>query len=213
MKWIRIVLPASILIASGGHAQLEELFSRHTQILRPRGAFAAVLVKASPGGGGGWRTIQVESAGLRLAAPAKASADTEAAGSRLVQVVLSDSPERPRPVFRVDRFEPGAGDSKSVDPDYAADYAEQYPDEAFAGKFAVSDSGYVLLKKPGTAFAMVGGTYLQGGARLYRLQWAYLSPERHLFATFDCAERDWGRYEEQVARMLLSLDVTQRRAK
>jgi hypothetical protein len=200
----------AVLLASGASAEVEELFSKYVQVFRPKGEFAARLVRLSPPAGAGWKEKEDPGVGYRMLLPASAVVDAKPAGSRLLEVVIGDKKTRPRPVLRIDSFAPGKEDPTAVDPDYADSYADQYPDAAFNGKFALIDRGYVLLDKK-LGFAMVGGVHPEGATRAYRLQWAFLSKERQLFLTFDCAEEDWPVYEDAVAQMLLSFQMPKRR--
>lgn len=187
-------------------AKVEEVFSRHIQVFQPQGPLAQRLIRLNPPAGSEWQEVQVPAAGLTLKVPAGAAVDGAAQGSRILQVALSDAPSRPRPLLRVDRFAPAEGDPVDIDADYAAQYAEQYPEQAFKGKFTVTDSGMLVLRKK-VNLAMVGGTYLQGAAPAFRVQCAYLSKDRQLFFTFDCSEKDWDLYADRVAQILLSLEI------
>jgi hypothetical protein len=194
------------------HAQLEELFSRHVRVFHPTGEFAPRLIRHAPPSGPGWRQVEDAKSGYRIMIPATAQADTASTGSRVLQVPLSDAAARPRPVLRIDVFEPQPGDPTAVDADYAARYAEEYPEAAFGGKFTVTDNGLVALPKK-LNLAMVGGTYLQGAASAVRFQFAYLGKERQLFLTFDCAEKDWSQHSDLLAQILLSFEMPHRRGK
>ena len=201
------IAAAALAIACGAaHAQLQELFSRYVNVYRPEGEFAPRLIKLRPAGGAGWQTIENAKWGFRIALPADRKPDTTPAENRVLEVVLSDKPTRPRPVLRIDAFSPKPDEPTAIDAEYAQAYAEQYPQAAFGGKFNLADSGYVVLGKK-LNMAMVGGTYAQGAARAYRLQWSYLDPDRQLFLTFDCAESEWNDYADTVGRILLRLEV------
>jgi hypothetical protein len=91
-------------------------------------------------------------------------------------------------------------------------YADDYSEAAFHGKFTVTDRGYVVTEKK-AGFALVGGTYTQGAATAHRVQWAYLDRDAQLFITFDCSDGEWGRYEDTVGEMLLSLELERSRRK
>jgi hypothetical protein len=187
----------------------EEILSPHVQVLHPHGDFAQALIKQTPASGEGWRDVEDRVHNFRITVPSRAQVETKASESRVLQVVLTDAPARPRPVLRIDAFTPGADDPTEVDPEYTARYVEQYPDEAFKGKFTVTDSGTVILKKQ--SLAMVGGLHPQAGDQAFRLQCAYLSRDQQLFLTFDCAEKDWPQYAETVARILLSFEPARRK--
>lgn len=198
-----VVLSATALAA---HAQVEEIFSRHVRVFHPRGDFPQLLVRQNPPAGGGWKKVEEPDLGFRLSVPANATVDTKPAESRIMEVVFPTTAGKTRPVFRIDRFSPGDDDPTEVDADYADRYAADYSKAAFGGKFTVSDSGMVSRDRR-ASFAMVGGTYALGAAAMYRLQWAYLAKDQQLFATFDCAARDWPAYADQVTQMLLSWEL------
>jgi hypothetical protein len=185
---------------------VEELFSRHIQVFQPQGIFSQRLIKLGPGSGDAWTEAGGDAAGFRLKVPADAEVDREPKESRVLRVHLGDASERPRATLRIDRFTPGKDGPVQVDAEYAAAYAEEYPEQAFDGKFSLTDSGFLVLRKK-LNLAMVGGTYQQGASRCFRLQCAYLGRDRQLFFTFDCGEREWDRYAEQVGRILLSFSV------
>ena len=168
------------------------------------------MIRLSPPSGGGWKDADAATAGIRLKAPPDARVDASPDGSRVLLVTLADSPSRPRPALRVDRFAPRDGDPVDIDAEYAAAYAEQYSQAAFQGKLDVSESGQLVLRKK-TNMAMVGGIYPYGAARAFRLQCVYLAADRQFFVTFDCAEQDWPLYEDRVGQMLLSLEIRQPR--
>jgi len=206
MRAAVVLLSTLVLAPLVAQAQVEELVSPYVQVFAPHGDFVRTLIRVKPAGGDGWKMVGDPKLGCRLAAPQAAAVDATPSGSRILQVVLSNSPTRPRPILRVDQFKPDPGEPTAVDSQYAADYAEQYGERAFAGRFTVSDSGHIVLRKR-VNLAMVGGVYKQGAASAYRLQAAHLSADRQLFFTFDCAEKDRELYQETVAQMLLSLEV------
>lgn len=194
------------ITAAASRAEVEELFSRHIRVLQPKGDFAKKLIKAEPPeGGDGWHEIGDPKHGFRILVPARTRPDQSAGGSCVLRVALSDSPTPPRPLLRIDVFRPQPGEPESVDADYAAEYARQYPEHGFRGRFSVTDSGFARIRKQ--AFAFVGGAYTEGGARAYRLQWVHLAKDRQLFVTFDCAEDRWPEYADTVARVMLGLKV------
>jgi hypothetical protein len=205
MRRICALLVVCCAAAAGASAQLEQLFSRHLEIRQPRGDFPPRLIRLQPGTGQGWKTSEDTKNGFKIGVPSAAAVDSTPTGSRVLQVTLGESSSRPNPVFRIDAFEPGKDDPISIDEQYAADYAEEYPDRAFAGKFNVTDSGLLMLAKKGN-LAMVGGNHQIGAGRAYRLQCAFLSKERQLFLTFDCAQNDWPRFMDVVGAMLLSFE-------
>jgi hypothetical protein len=208
---IRIPLIAVVLLGAAGPVapQIQEIFSKWVQVFNPIGAFPQLLIKNAPASGEGWREVKPEKDDFRMLAPDDALLDTTPREARLVHVVLAGGPQRPRPVFRVDRFTPDEGDPTAVDQKAAIEYAETYGEEQFDGKFSVGDSGMLLLGKK-HSLAMVGGSYLQGAVRCYRLQCVYLARDRKLFITFDCQESDWAKHAPVVARMLLSMDLGKR---
>jgi hypothetical protein len=208
---VRFLAPAGIVLALASLpvcADLEELFSRYVQVLKPRGPFVQQLIKVSPGSGDGWRSVDDPRHGLALAVPESADVDAAPKESRVFQAVLDKSATRPRPVFRVDVFPAGKDEPDDVDLDYLKELVDAYPEQTFGGRFSVTDSGMVVMKK--TNLAMVGGVGVQGGARSYRMQWSTLSKEQHVFLTFDCAEGEWDRYADTVARILLSFTLTRK---
>ncbi|MCC2672853.1 MAG: hypothetical protein K0Q72_5325 [Armatimonadetes bacterium] len=202
----------SLLAAAAATAQVEEIYSRHIRIFRPRGDLPRLLIRQSPPTGSGWKRVEREELGLHLSAPADASVDLMAAENRILQVTLAGSKAVPPPVLRVDRFVPGADDPTEVDAEYAESYAAEYPKAAFNGKFNVTDSGLVTRDRK-VNFAMVAGSYATGAVETFRIQWAYLSKGQQLFVTFDCAAREWPRYSGPVSQMLLSLELDRRKEK
>lgn len=192
-------------------AQVEEIFSRHIRVFRPRGDFAHLLVRQNPPVGGGWKKIEGPELGFRLSVPVNSTVDQKVADSRVLEVTLPGGTGKPR-VLRIDRFTPGADEPTEVDANYAEQYAAEYPKAAFGGKFTVADSGMVTRDRK-VAFAMVGGTYAVGASEAYRVQWAYLGKDQQLFATFDCAVRDWAGLSDQVAQILLSWELDRRKGK
>jgi hypothetical protein len=202
-RWAGVGLALCCAAAS---AQVEELFSRHVRVFKPQGEFAPRLIKLSPASGDGWREVKSAEQGFRMFVPAAAQIDATPAESRVLEVVLSDSPARPRPLLRIDVFTPRKDDPARIDAEYVESYTEQYPEEAFGGKFKVTDSGLILLR--GSSLAMIGGTYEKGAVGAYRHQWSYLSKKQQLFITFDCAEQEWERYADTIGSMLLSLKLS-----
>src|SRR5688572_16255696 len=82
----RYVAPL-LLMAAAASAQLEELYSRHVRVIRPKGEFAARLVRLEPPGDG-WREVTSRGHGFRLLLPKSASLDEVTNGSRVLEVVL-----------------------------------------------------------------------------------------------------------------------------
>jgi hypothetical protein len=201
---------AVALVPSAGRGQLEELVSPHVRVLKPVGHFAQRLIKLVPPqagrAGAAWKQQAVDGDALRLRLPPGADVSPTSSGSRVLLAILPGGDAKLRPTLRVDAFDPGPEDPTEVDAEYAQDFVAQYPERAFAGKFAVGDSGMVVLPK-GHVFAMIGGSYSAEKARAYRLQWSYLGKSRQYFVTFDCAEREWEGYEDLLARILLSLEL------
>lgn len=212
---MRRAMAVTVLVAAGiagaACAQLEELFSEHVQIHNPVGMFAPRLIKLRPPGSEGWKSVAVPDAALKLSLPEGAAVETEKRESRVLLATLTEGEKRPRPALRIDVFTPQPGETSEVDPDYAKEYAEEYPQQAFQGKFTVTDSGMVVLRKQ--PLAMVGGNYQAGASATpaYRLQWSYLSKERQIFLTFDCREEEWEQYADRVGRILLSLELPRRK--
>lgn len=201
-----LALSAAAAPAVTARDGVEELFSRHIQVMQPQGPLAQRLIRLNPPAGTDWQEIQLPDSGLRLKVPAGMAVDRQPQDSRVLQVAFSDGPTRPRPLLRIDRFTPAEGDPAVIDAEYAAQYAEEYPEQAFKGKFTVTDSGLLVLRKK-VNLALVGGTYLQGAAPAFRVQCAYLSKDRQLFLTFDCSEKDWDLYADQLAQVILSLEI------
>jgi hypothetical protein len=146
----RVVLAGVALLATGlrrggAEGQLEEAFSRHVRVVRPRGSFAVRLTRAEPGSGSEWKLLHVEGAGLRLALPAAARVERSASGTPAAHVFLAEGERRPRPSLRVDVYPAGEEAPTVVDEDYATRYAEEYSRAAFEGRFAVTDRGMVEL--------------------------------------------------------------------
>src|SRR5689334_21277776 len=98
MNLNRLALAVSLAAVAAAPAfAVEEIFSRTAQIFQPHGETPQRLIKLSPPAGAGWRDV---SAGdFRLKVPAAAQIDDRPDGSRVLQVVLTDAPERPRPVL------------------------------------------------------------------------------------------------------------------
>ncbi len=197
-------------VAVGARAQ-EELFSRHVRVLRPQGPFTRLLIRATPGSGAGWKDVDHLAQGYRLRLPPGVSADLEPSGTRTLEAVFSDTAARPRPVLRVDVFKPEEDEATSVDLGYLAELIEEYPKQAFDGRFAVTDSALLVINRQ--SYAMIGGTYTQGAARAYRLQVTRLDRDRQVYVTFDCAENDWQRFSEPVARLLLTLEAPREKSR
>jgi hypothetical protein len=174
------------------------------QVWKPQGSFVQQLIKVAPAGGDGWREVEDAQHHFKLTVPAGATLDIHPNGSRVLQAVLTDQPSRPRPVLRVDVFRAGKDDPEDVDVEYLAKLLQAYPEQTFGGRFAVTDSGLVVLKK--TNLAMIGGVGVNGAVRTYRMQWSQLGPDQQVFLTFDCAETEWEKYSETVARILLSFE-------
>jgi hypothetical protein len=206
----RCLIPlAAVVLASAAGAQVAEIFSKHVSVFQPQGPFAQQLIKTTPGSGDDWRPVDDRRTGYRIMIPESAEVDPKPSGNRVLQVVLAGGPQKPAPIFRVDAFTPEEDDPTEITEKYAADYAENYPELAFNGKFTVSDSGMVVVprKKLKTTLALVGGSYLQGAVPCYRVQCTYLSKAKQIFFTFDCPEKDWVRHSPTLAAMLLSLEV------
>lgn len=201
-----------LCLAATAAAEVEEIFSRHVRVFRPKGEFAAALIRLAPASGAGWKQVGGEKAGFRAFVPNDAGVVDAPDGNQVLAVTLASTVATPRPTLRVHRYAPEPGHPTRVDQDYADEYAAQYPETAFKGKFTVTDSGLVVKDRK-TSFAMVGGSYLLGAAGAYRLQWAHLDESAQWFVTFDCSERDWPRYSDQVGRMLLSLGIERPRKK
>jgi len=204
MRYHWLPLGAALALAGAiARGDVEELFSRHVRVLRPRGAFTGRVIKLTPPEGEDWRDVVDDATGYRLKLPAAAQVETKREETRVLRAVLEDTPARPRPVLRIDTFPPAPGEPAVANRSYAERYAEQYP-QTFGGKFAVTDSALVELPKK-QRLALVGGTYGEGANRGYRVQWTHLRKDRHVVFTFDCAETEWPKYEDTVGRILLSL--------
>jgi hypothetical protein len=212
MRTASLAFLATVLATAAAFAQVEEIYSRHVRIFRPRGDLPRLLIRLNPPAGAGWKKVEPAGLGLRITAPADATVDLTAAENRILQVTLPGGKLSPPPVLRVDRFAPGADDPTEVDADYAQTYAEEYSKAAFNGKFTVSDSGLVTRERK-VNYAMVAGSYATGAVETYRIQWAHLSKDQQLFVTFDCAAREWPRFAEQVGQMLVSLELDRRKEK
>jgi hypothetical protein len=202
MRLMIAVIAAAAAACGPARSQVEELFSRHVQVFRPQGEFARQLIRSTPPSGAGWREVSDRKHGYRLMLPAEIEPDTEPQGTRTLRAVFTELQVRPKPVLRVDVFPAQEGDPETVDQEYVEALVEQYPEQAFEGRFTVTDSGLVVRNKQ--PLALIGGTFTQGAAQVYRLQWCHLDRERQVFVTFDCAEGERERYEETVARILLS---------
>jgi hypothetical protein len=207
--WITTVVVTLSMVGMACAQQLEELFSQYVQVKNPTGLFVQRLIKVQPGGGDGWKAVSLPEVGLKLRLPAAITPDVKPNGSRVLLATFAEGDARPRPALRIDVFTPQPDEPSLVDPEYAKEYAEAYPEQAFKGRFTVTDSGMVVLQK--LPLAMVGGTYQAGAAAAYRLQWSYLSKERQYFLTFDCPEGEWANYADSVARILLSVELPKRK--
>lgn len=210
---LHLLIPMTALaVAIPVSAQVAEIFSKHVSVFTPEGEFAQTLIKNAPANGEGWRLVDDQKHGFKLMIPEDAKVDVMPNGSRVLHVTLPGGPQKPAPVFRIDVFKPEEDDPTEIDEKYAVEYAENYPELAFNGKFSVADSGMIQLKKRKikTNMAMVGGAYLQGAVPAYRLQCALLSKDQQMFLTFDCQERDWARHAPVIARMLLSYEAQAR---
>lgn len=204
-----LLIPTVVLAAGSVAAgEVAEIFSKHVSVFKPRGEFAQTLIKNAPAVGDGWRLVDDRNSGFKLPIPEDAEVDTKPQGSRVLRLVMAGGPQKPAPVFRVDAFKPEADDPTEVDEMYAEEYADNYPELAFNGKFSVIDSGLIQLtrKKTKLRMAYVGGTYLQGAVPCYRLQCAMLGKDQQLFLTFDCPEKDWAKHAPVVSRMLLAFE-------
>lgn len=193
-------------------AEVEEIFSRHVRVFRPKGEFAAGLIRVAPAAGAGWRPVGGETAGFRCMVPTDSEVDETAQGDQVLAITLASTAVTPRPTLRVHRYKPGPGDPDKVDQDYADEYAAQYGRTAFKGKFTLTDSGLVVRDRK-INFAMVGGSYRLGATNAYRLQWAHLDETAQWFLTFDCSEQDWPSHSEQIGRLLLSFSIDRPRKK
>lgn len=201
----------ALLSAGIASAQVQEIFSKHVVIQTPRGEFARQLIKFLPAEGKEWQPVSLTDTGIRLLAPQNAAVDTQPKGSRRAEIALGTEVEKPRAKLRIDVFLPQAGEPTDVDQDYANDYAAEYGDQAFKGKFEVTDSGLVLLEKKQPPMAMVGGLYTAGESPAYRIQLCSLTKQRQVFLTFDCPEGKKDTYTPILAKMLLTLDLNDKR--
>jgi hypothetical protein len=208
LRLLSVVLALTCGVAS---AQLEEIFSRYVTVAKPKGAFADRLIRLRPPAGTAWKEVEDAKSGLRLKIPADAQVDAKAAGSRVLAVQLAGGAPRPRPGLRVDLFTPEKGDETQVDAEYATEYAERYSESSFNGKFNLTDSGMLVLDKKYN-LAMVGGAYPVAAVQATRLQCQYLSRDRQIMVTFDCAQQDWDTYQDTVGQILLSLDFSHLKA-
>lgn len=200
-----------ILTAGIAAAQVQEIFSKQVTIQAPQGEFARQLIKFSPAEGKEWKPVSVPESGIRLLVPQSAEVNIEAKDSRLAEIALGPETEKPRAKLRIDVYKPQEGEPTEVDLDYANDYAAEYSDQAFKGKLTVTDSGLVLLEKKKPPLAMVGGLYPAGDAPAYRIQLCSLTKQRQVFLTFDCLEAKRDAYTPILAKMLLTLDLNEKK--
>lgn len=202
---LAVIAIAGALCGLPARGQVQELFSQYVQVYRPVGEFPQALIKSRPPAGGGWRETPA-GPGFRLTLPPGAKVDATPSGSRLLQAYLNDSPQRPRPSLRVDAFLSQAEEGEAADADFSEEYAEAYGKQSFGGRFNVTDRALVVAigRERRPPVVVVGGSYLQGAARAYRLHWMLPGKERQLHVTFDCAEGDWPEYQPVLARVLLS---------
>lgn len=212
MRLLKLSILAAALAGSAAVAQVEEIFSKYVQVFNPQGSFAQRLIRLTPPGKKDWRVVDDQRHDYRLQVPDDAQVETRQEGNRALLVYLSDAEKRPRPTLRVDIYPAGKDDRTEVDAEYAKEYAEQYPTAAFNNKFSTTDTGLVQLPK-NVRLALVAGSYPQGAVRGFRVQLAHLSTERQLFVTFDCAEADWPQYQDEVGRILLTLDLAKGKRK
>jgi len=203
---VRLGLVLALCLSTVAGADVEEIFSRHVRVYRPRGEFASSLIRLTPASGPGWKTVGSDKSGFRCTVPADAEVDESVQGNQLTAITLASPVVVPRPTLRIHRYDAEPGQPTRVDQDYALEYAAQYSEVAFKGKFTLTDSGLVVRDRK-LNFAMVGGTYQVGAAGAYRLQWAHLEEAGQWFATFDCSDREWYKYSDQVGRILLSLSI------
>jgi hypothetical protein len=207
----RFLIPlAALFLISAAPAQVTEVFSKHVSVFDPHGDFTQQLIKTAPGSGDTWRLVDDQKNGFKVMVPESATIDATPSGNRVLQVTFAGGPQKPAPIFRVDAFTPEEDDPIEVTQKYAADYAENYPELAFNGKFSVADSGMMVLtkRKVKTPMALVGGSYLQGAVPCYRVQCALLSKKQQLFLTFDCVDKDWAKHNVVLAALLLSFEYT-----
>jgi hypothetical protein len=197
----------AVLTAGFASAQVQEIFSKQVTIQSPRGEFVRQLIKFSPAEGKEWKPVALPDSGIRLMSPQSAEVNLEAKDSRQAEIILGASDEKPRAKLRIDVFKPNEGEPTEIDLDYANDYAAEYPIQAFKGKFEVTDSGLVLLEKKQPPLALVGGLYSTPDAPAYRLQLCSLTKHKQVFLTFDCMEGKRDAYAPLLAKMLLTLDL------
>ena len=207
-----ICIAAALLLAAGiASAQVQEIFSKQVVVQAPVGEFARQLIKFSPAEGKEWKSVTLPDSGIRLSAPQSATIDLQPKESRQAEIAFGPAEEKPRAKLRIDVYKPQEGEPIEIDLEYASDYASEYPDQAFKGKFTVTDSGLVLLEKKRPPLAMVGGLYETADGPAYRLQLCSLTKQRQVFLTFDCAEAKKNAYTPLLAKMLLTLDLGEKR--
>lgn len=209
----RVIDLATVLLLTAGiaAAQVQEIFSKQVTIQAPKGEFARQLIKFAPAEGKEWKPVALPDSGIRLQSPQSAAVDLEVKDSRQAEIVLGPDTEKPRAKLRIDVYKPQEGEPTEVDLDYANDYAAEYSDQAFKGKMTVTDSGLVLLQKKQPPMAMVGGLYPAADAPAYRLQLCSLTKQRQVFLTFDCMELKRDAYTPILAKMLLTLDLSEKK--
>lgn len=193
-------------------SQVDELFSRHVRVLRPRGEFVHQLVRVEPARGTGWRSHRTAEGEIDIRLPEAVTADQTSADSRLFLARLGPSADGLPSTLRIDRYAAEAGDPNSVDAAYVADLAEDYPGDSGLNGFKVTESG-LLLPTAKPSWALVGGTHRVGAARAFRLQITQLGRLDHYFVTVDCSENAFLTLSGTVASVLLSLVITPRTKK
>ncbi len=201
----------ALLMAGIASAQVQEIFSKQVVIQGPKGEFPRKLIKFSPAEGSDWKPVMLPESGIRLSAPRDAEVNLEVKDSRQAEILMGATDEKPRAKLRIDVYKPQEGEPTEIDLDYANDYAAEYPIQAFKGKFEVTDSGLVLLEKKQPPMALVGGLYSTTDAPAYRLQLCSLTKQRQVFLTFDCMESKKDTYTPLLAKMLLTLDLGEKR--
>ena len=200
-----------IVSAGGAWGQVQEIFSKQVTIQAPKGEFPRQLIKFSPAEGKDWKPVALPDSGIRLMAPQAAEVSLEVKDSRQAEIVMGTADEKPRAKLRIDVYKPQEGEPTEIDLDYANDYAAEYPVQAFKGKFDVTDSGLVLLEKKQPPMALVGGLYPNAEAPAYRLQLCSLTKQKQVFLTFDCMEAKKDAYTPLLAKMVLTLDLGEKK--